>query len=257
VHVRIVGAPVVSATDQERWKPEPIEVEPSRWDRWASRWPTRAEVIAGQAATPSTLLTAGVQDVDILQLVVHGLFDQDRARQAGFLMAADGAGSGSLWPEEIESARMPPLVLLAVCEAARAKLRRGDDGRGGMAAAFALGGADCVVLTPADLFLDAAIDLFERVHTRLAAGSSPSEALRDARAQIRVERGDVPLQDYLVHAWGAGDGHFVEPAPHARSPLAEEKNSSNRDRTWILFGAAGLALLIAILAAFRAGRRST
>jgi hypothetical protein len=144
----------------------------------------------------------------VLQMVVHGLFDIHRERPAGLLVTTDGAGDGELWADDVEGVdgsapRYPPLVVLTACGTARGRLRRGDDGRGDLGAAFLLRGANTVVLSAAAQEQGAGLRIAEALHAGLARGESPAAALLALRRDFaaRGARLDL-LQASLVHALG-------------------------------------------------------
>jgi hypothetical protein len=238
----LIGAPSVSDADAERWHPQAIEVEAGTWSRWRELWPRPAELALAGEATPQALLGAAEHGIEVLQLVVHGLYDPERERFAGLLLGAGASVSGAVWAEHVEAARAPRWVLLATCGAATEIARRG--GRSGLAAAFALAGSDVVVLTPNELELTGALDLFERVHTRLVEGAEPAAALRDARRALADRRGALPLQSALVFAWGAPAERAHEARAGAPSRASSAPAPSWRRRAWSIAGVGAASCVI-------------
>jgi hypothetical protein len=254
VRVRIVGAPSVTETDAALWPADPIEAGADRWRRWSELYELPAELRLGEAATRDAFASAAADGVDALQIVAHGIEDPRRLPRGGILLAGTAGATGATWAEDVEAGSAPRLCLLAVCRAARSMVRTGDDGRAALAASFALAGADCVVLTTSDLEVEAALDLFERIHARLADGEDVPGALRGARAELAAA-GDARLQHGLVHVWGWGFEPLVRRAPgaEARAAPADEPGSP-RWRTYAAIGAGAAAAAVAALAVARRRR---
>jgi hypothetical protein len=254
-----IRARIVAATEEnhETAELEAIPADPRLWSRWGALWGTRADVVVGSAGTRAGLLSSGGSGIDILQVVAHGTFDYDRERPAGLRLDVDGVASGAIWCEDIETQPAPALVLLAVCGASRAPVRRGDDGRASIAGSFVLAGSECVITTPFDLRAAEALEYFETVQAAIARGSAPARALREARLEL-AERGAVPVQDYLVYAWGWGFEPLVSVAiPSVASKGPELSNDATKPgRIWIWIVAIGCAIALAIGIAIRNRRRS-
>jgi hypothetical protein len=234
---RIVAAPAYGPGDLARWDVPPIDID-------RERFPADAEVLLGDGATRSAVLEAARNGCDVLEVLAHGIVDPERERTRGLLFAAD-AGGGALWPEDVEAATAPPLVLLGACGAARQIVRRGDDGRIGLAASFVLRGSDCVVLTTGELEVDSAVEFLGRVRARVFDGDSPAEALRAARA----DGGPARVQDHMLHAWGWG----AEPV-FRRGDARRHAPADATARSWWI-GIGVLALAAAVGAARFARRR--
>jgi len=234
--MRIVGVPP---------PPSEIDVPAARLEAWRDRLDGRALLAVGADATPAALEAA---DCSALQVLAHGKFDASRECRAGFALAGETPQSAVVWSDEVERRAAARLTLLGVCRASQRPVLRGDDGRNGLAASFLVAGSDCVVQTPIDLEVDDAVEFFESVSAFVAAGRSPADAVWEARRAIAGSGRVVPLQDYLVHAWGA-----------AHEPIA----AASRENTSSQTGAAGLArwwwaplaLAVAALVWFRRRRR--
>jgi CHAT domain-containing protein len=202
--------------------PLDLEREPIPWGtREAaalSAWcrPGRFALFAGAAATPAALRAPATSGASWLLLVLHGIYDPGRERAAGILLGRDAAGDQArLFAEDLESLRVPPLVFLAVCGAARGPLRRGDDGITDLGGAFLAAGAEAVVLSPIDLLLAPTLALAQRFQAELARGATPAHALHRARCAL-AERGEYshPYHYALLHLVGIGH-RPVYPAPLA------------------------------------------
>ena len=106
--------------------------------------------------------------------------------------------------------------------AGRGPLRQGDDGRGTLAGAFLLAGAQAVLLSNADLELRASLKLGQVIHRNLAEGDTVAQALWRARRQLDP-RGEV-VQYYLMEVVGSGhevvfDSPFQVPIVHPNSRI--------------------------------------
>ncbi len=239
--------------------PADVGIDANRMQAWAERLGGRARLHVGREAVPAALRElAG--DCQLLQVVAHGRYDLERECRAGFLLFGDPASAGEVWFDTIEQIAAPRLAALAVCGASQRPVLLGDDGRTGLAASFLLAGSHCVLQTPIDLEVHAAVDLFERASVLIGAGASPAEALRDAR---RASADRAPkLQDFLIHAWGAGHAAVVDAASvpaSARAALdaqhdprnaASQAGNSNLARV-----ALALVALLALLGVWRVARR--
>ena len=151
-----------------------------------------------------TLSTDRANAATVLQVVTHGVYDPQRERPAGLLLSSGDPSGGVLWCEDVERWSAPPLVILTACGAARAPLRRGDDGRGHLGGAFLAAGAQAVVLSATDVPYVAGLRLMTHFHRELAQGLGPAEALRRARAH-GTPAGEPDLSALLVHVVGLGD----------------------------------------------------
>lgn len=147
---------------------------------------------------------------EFLQIVTHGLFDAARERGAGLLVAAESEAQAFLSCEEVESlwrprSHAPAVVLLAACGSGRGIERRGDDGANHLGGACLVAGASAVMVSSADLELQATLQILQSLHRGLGSGNAtPAQALARARAQA-VERGAHPFE-YGQLAW-VGLGH--------------------------------------------------
>ena len=96
-------------------------------------------------------------------------------------------------------------MLLAACGAGRAPLLRGEDGVGAFGGALLSAGARAVVLSPADLDLEATLELLGTFNAGLAGGASPAEAMRAARRRLAgAGRLDHPYFHSLLRVVGLG-----------------------------------------------------
>lgn len=121
----------------------------------------------------------------ITHLMAHGDYDTQRERGAVLRFASSDSDLPAFFgSRELEGRRASGVVILASCNAARAPERIGDDALAHLGGALLDAGASCVILTRHPVQFQATVELFALVHERLAAGDSPAEALRFARAAL-------------------------------------------------------------------------
>ncbi len=119
-----------------------------------------------------------------LALFAHGVYDATAEAKNGFLLARDGSQASAVFPAACAKLRMAPFTALAVCGAARASLRRGDDGGGDLVDAAMRGGATCVLSSEFDLRVDDALAMVGETFTQLAHGHDASRAVLEARRAL-------------------------------------------------------------------------
>jgi CHAT domain-containing protein len=149
------------------------------------------QVRRGAAADVKAL---GTMRARTLLVLTHGVEDANRVRPAALLLAPDAKSAnaaekaGILASEDVErfyaNGDAPQLVVLAACGTSRAPLRKGDDGANHLGGAFFASGAQCVVLSSADLDLEATRRMLDVFFAPTAKDQSPAEAMRAARAKL-------------------------------------------------------------------------
>lgn len=141
------------------------------------------EWLAGEVAGRSALAEAAPAAAWVL--LAHGVLVEGRERPATLLLAPCAANpSGELDGAGLESLRLPPVVLLASCGAARGPARYGDSAASHLAGAALFAGARAVVLSRADLEYRAAAALARGFLERLAEGDDAGSALSEARRRL-------------------------------------------------------------------------
>lgn len=135
----------------------------------------RADVVRGDGATVEAVLGL-VDGADIAHIACHGAFRADSPMFSSLLLA-----DGPLNVYDIESLAAPPqLVILPVCNAARAQVAPGDELIGTSSALRGVG--VCSVIAPLTVISDrATVGIMDRLHAGLARGVAPVEALATAR----------------------------------------------------------------------------
>jgi len=142
--------------------------------------PTDAIVLEGAAATPARA-TAAMSDAGFIEIHAHGLADVgDDA--AVLVLAPEPTGSYALASSAITTTplRAHPVVALAACGAAATG--HAFQTTRGLVDAFRAAGASAVIASPDPIADSAAPRFFADVRARIAAGSDPSVAVRDERA---------------------------------------------------------------------------
>ncbi|MGQ0843583.1 MAG: CHAT domain-containing protein [Sporichthyaceae bacterium] len=145
----------------------------------ARRWPN-AVVLTGRRATVAAVLAA-LDGADLAHLACHGRFRADHP-DFSVLELADGA----LTVHDLHRVRrVPRLLVLSACEAARTAVRPGEELLGFAAALFGRGAQ--TLLAPATAVADRdAKALTCALHDFLSAGQAPATALARACAQTDV-----------------------------------------------------------------------
>lgn len=119
----------------------------------------------------------------LLHFFAHGGYDSSLERGTQLLLA--GVEPEALQPLNAETIEREGIagrcVVLSACGAARGLERLGDDTLAHLGGAYLRAGAECVVLSRAELDLEQTTLLMKFFHESLAAGNSPSEAMRQAR----------------------------------------------------------------------------
>lgn len=196
---------------------------------------------------------ADTRRAQLLHVVAHGVFDLHRERAAGILFGAEAGQPSVVHGEQIEDSSHPldPMVLLSVCGADRAVLRRGDDGRIGLPASFLAAGSDTVCASYSDLEVGRDLDHCGRLIRAIAGGSSPAEALTSLRASH-----DDPedLGPYLLRVIGLGHQPVFADPVAAPVAVAEEVGLSRSSAPWLWPGIVVL-VLVSALALLRARAR--
>ncbi len=213
----------------ERWPVVDLSPFETQVRSLADNYGSKAKTLLGNQLTQSNL-RAALPSVRVAQLVAHGIYDPQRVRPAGLLLAPDKEGVGELWTADVDGWQWPELVLLSSCGVHRGPLRRGDDGRALLAGSLFAGGARAVILPYVDLELNGHLSLARDFHQHLLAGESPVEALRLARREA-----GPGLSKHLFHLTGLGSVPMVSPGANLRSRGVD---------WWFWLGPAGLGFCL-------------
>ena len=242
----LVGGALPSASVAERW-PEletitlPAELVEELSGAYA---PARVRPLVGAAATRRALAEIDLDSVTVLQFLTHGVLEPERERPLALVLGADGADDGLFRCEDAEAGDAPRLVVLASCRTASGPIRKGDPGSADMGGAWLAAGAQAVLLSHADLALEEAARASRLLHRVLAAGGTPAEGLRAARAELVAEQG--PAAPFLGGLLGVvGLGH--RPVFEARSEVGDDdagrRASALSSLAWLCAGLGAGALV--------------
>ena len=197
----LVVAPATPASALERgWRWDEIQPNAERAERLREQF-ERFDERSGDGATLAALRALCAANPAVLEIVAHGFYDSTNVPPAGFALAADAAHDGLARSSDVRGLDSPPLVVLAVCGAARGPLRSGDDGVSNVGGAFLEAGADVVAISAVDLRQAPAEELVDAFYDALLEGEAPANAMRDVRRSLR---GRAPAERDLVHVVGFG-----------------------------------------------------
>lgn len=190
----LAGRPVTLATSatswlRERGRPVPrsagfaagpgVERGAAEVTRAAAAWPGATTLLDGSATVRAVTGLAG--EVGLLHLAAHGRHAVDNPLFSGLELA-----DGTLFGYDIDQMpRVPDVVVLSACELGRSAVRWGEEAVG-MTRAWLHAGTACVVAAPVVVADDLAAELLATMHSELAAGLTPAEALARAGARTGV-----------------------------------------------------------------------
>ena len=196
----------------ERWGLDELAVEPSRLGPLVRPWQAGdVRVLQGEAATLASLRSLDPGRARIFQFLGHGVRDYELERPARLVLAFDDAHDGLVSCLDVEAdGAAAELVLLTSCRSGGGPTRRGDGAMSHLGGSFLRCGARAVVASPTDLALEPALRMSATVHEALAAGASPAEALRRARAALVA---DGEWADAFFHAQYRVLGLGQQPLP--------------------------------------------
>lgn len=238
----LVGLPDVSARDTERFRLAPLPVDADELAQLADGFARERVVVRTRAAATRDAWSA--LDASMLLVFGHGVLDAQRVRPAGLALAPSGDASGTAWCDDIEAGRSPPFVYLDACNAGAGPLRRGDDGSAHLGGAFLAAGADTVALAFVEIEARSSLELAALVQHELARGSSPAQALRDARRALSP---DERARASLMHVVGLG-----------HHPVFGARDLERRGvPSWAIAAAAAGCVLALVAVWMRRSRRSS
>lgn len=175
----LAPALIVADPPTPQWPPLPASTEEA--SRIAELH--RGTLLGGTAATRAAFLAAA-PDHALIHFAGHANSDPS-ASYGALLFAPAASDSGVVGSSDVARLRLArkPLVVLAACGTFR-----GDaihvGGMSSLARAFLIAGARGVVGTLWEIDDDVSAPLFLRLHRHLAAGASPSDALRQAQGDL-------------------------------------------------------------------------
>lgn len=166
-------------------------------------------IVLDRSAGVAALLAADLRSRAWLHLVAHGAWVDDREIAAVLALHPDETHRDGLFgAEHVAALRyVPPLVFLSACGVGSSHPRRGDGWDATLAGAFLRRGARAVVLRSGDLEFEPQVALIGAFHRAFAAGASPAEAMRRARAELGAgTRSPRRLRELALQVVGNGQG---------------------------------------------------
>lgn len=237
--IRVLAAPHDPLGAAERYQWAPIAWDGRRESELREIWNGEARIDSGEHATWDALLADAGAELAVLEVLAHGFFDPERLPPVGIALAPSREHAGYVYASDVAQLASAPIVVLAVCGAARGPLRSGDEATGHMGGAVLRSGASVVLLATLDLEQSGTEALLDELYRGLAReGDSVASALRRARVELaRSERTNDPYYRNLLHCVGLGHERLVAARVPSSSPLWTR-------RPW-QFGVTALVLLAA------------
>lgn len=141
--------------------------------RAAAAW-AGARMLTGDSARVSAV-TELAEQVDVLHIAAHGRHAVDNPLFSGFELV-----DGTLFGYDVDLISRPPeTVVLSACELGRSSVRWGEEALG-MTRVWLHAGTGCVIAAPVVVADDVACELLGVVHSELATGARPADALAAA-----------------------------------------------------------------------------
>ncbi|MFJ2844894.1 CHAT domain-containing protein [Streptomyces griseofuscus] len=144
-----------------------------------------ADAVTGLAATRDRLL-AELSAADVIHIAVHGTLDQDAPWMHCLYLTPDSDDDGRVFAYDFLEVdlRGVRLVTLAACESALGRFDRADIVRG-IPSALITAGAQAVVGCLWPVRTEPATHFYHHMHLRIAHGTDPERAFRDAQLATR------------------------------------------------------------------------
>lgn len=139
----------------------------------AKAW-TASTTLRGAEASVSAVTELAAAS-DLLHIAAHGRHSADNPLFAGFELH-----DGTLFGYDVDLiGEAPSTVILSACELGRSAVRWGEEALG-MTRVWLHAGTRCVIAAPVSVPDDVACELLGAVHTDLARGATPADALASA-----------------------------------------------------------------------------
>lgn len=239
------GALVVIAPHQAQSVGLPQLAMDARWSEDAGNAWQGLNLLTGSQASFTSVVDRVGDDVELLQLLVHGFRGRGPGRSAGLVLAPTAhMDNGVAYAHDWGSFSVPSIVLATACGSWRGAQRVGDGGAGELASAMFLGGADCVAVTAADVSYSATLELSREFLRAAEPGVSPAEALR--RARIVLASGDEYRDPYfhsLIHFLGAALEPLTGGTPASQRGMSGSPASGSIIR---IIGAVSMVVLVVL-----------
>lgn len=146
----------------------------------------RSRILLRQEAREEEAKSPQAAQFQILHFAAHGVFDEQRPRRSGILLAVSGQSEqdGFLQMHEIFNLKLnADLVVLSACRTALGQLQRGE-GIVGLARAFLYAGAPSLVTSLWNVNDEASAEFMSAFYAHLAKGAGNSDALRQAKLEM-------------------------------------------------------------------------
>jgi tetratricopeptide (TPR) repeat protein len=207
---------------------------------------TRAERLAGRAATEVAFKALPLRDFKVVHFATHAVLDPEVPSRSAILLTPGDGEDGRLQPREIYGLDLgADLVVLAACQTAVGR-SSGGEGVQGLARAFTYAGAQAVVGTLWRVEDSAAAQLLGRMYSALGRGVPVAAALRQAQLEAAGERPYARARDW------AG---FVLIGDPATRPWIGSASPRVPRATIIAIGLGGLGIAALLAAAWHRRRR--
>lgn len=143
-----------------------------------------SQILTRQAATESSLKKLAGRSA-YLHIASHGEFKSEKALESRLLLAKDSENDGSLTVREIYDLHLDAdLVTLSACETGLGTFLSGDD-LVGLTRGFFYAGSSNVIASLWEVSDEATAILMREFYSRLKAGVSKKEALRQAQLHLQ------------------------------------------------------------------------
>lgn len=219
--LRLFAAPAEPLDAAARYGWSKVEWSERRARRLEDIWDGALRISRQEGATLAALRSDAGSELAVLEILSHGFYDPTRSPPVGIAMTPDTLHDGYVYASDLVGLRVPPIVALAVCGAARGPLRSGDDGAGHLGGAFLRAGANVVLLASLDIEQSTTEALLDETYRGMTRdGASVAEALRRARVKLAASpHASDPYYRNLLHAVGLG--RTRAPARASASPPGE------------------------------------
>jgi len=182
-------------------------------------------VLTGDMASSASLGSLPLDDVAVLQLLVHAVEEPERSIPVSLVLTPSSPDDDGLFRgEQVASLDgAPRVVLLTACGSGQGPTRRGDPEVGSLTGAWLAHGAQVVITAGRELTLSEAKRVTALFHERLRAhGDSPAEAMRVARVELlRAEPDLAPFLHGMLQVVGAGHEPVFAARAGRRRPLVQ------------------------------------
>jgi len=185
---------------------------------------TDETVLAGAAATPSAYTRAKPGDYDLIHFVAHGTASRPSPLDSAIVLSSepDGTASHNLYARDIALTPLGArLVTISACDSAGTRTYSGE-GLVGLSWAFLRAGAQEVIAALWEVNDASTAQLMDRLYAGIAAGATPSEALRAAKLVMlkseTIYRRPFYWAPFVIYSGGGTGAASVTPLP--RGPKA-------------------------------------